>query len=92
MNKVDTLFRCAVKSRSAALSMRSVVVCVTIGHGSLRHNHLSLRLVLEHRLGLVSLLNLTLVLDLISVLLSRLLVCIYSMPVRAGVDGNSLSR
>jgi hypothetical protein len=67
-------------------------VCVTTCHGCLWHNNLPLGLMLKYRLGLVSLLNLTLGLNLISFVIRLLLVHIHSMSVRAGIDSDSLSR
>ena len=49
--KVNSLFGCSSETRSAALSMRSVVVCAS--HSRLGHNHLSLRLVLQRLLVLL---------------------------------------
>jgi len=87
MDKVNSLFGRSCEPRSAALTMRGVVVCTS--HGRFGHNHLSLRLVLQRLLVLLGR-KLTLVLYLSRFVISLLLVNGNGMSVWTGVDINSL--
>ena len=85
MDKVNALFRSSREASSATFTMRSMVMLISISHGCLGHDYLSLRLVLQDRLGLI----LTLVLNLP---LISLLINVHSMSVGARVNYSLISR